>query len=136
MIEKTMNKRLFPVFQAANATITRMTTKTTPPVVTSIGKPLAATSAKADRVSGGTTRIIINKTKSSEAIAPTLLNSGTPSRRAIKVSIAVARPASTSSVPRIARHHEDKDDRINDEVSSDLLAGGVGFNNPVVLPLF
>jgi hypothetical protein len=39
MIENTMNRRLFPVFHAANATMTRTTTKITPPAVTSTGRP-------------------------------------------------------------------------------------------------
>src|SRR6266849_4671944 len=108
MIEKTRNKRLFPVFQAAKATMTRMTAKTTPPVVTSTGNP-RDTSANAERARGGTTRIVINKTKTSDAIAPIPARLGSPRRRDSKVRSAVTNPASTSSVPRIAlRHFENK----------------------------
>src|SRR5690348_16161754 len=123
MIDSTMNNKLLPVFQAAKATMTRITTKTMPPVVTSIGKEVAATSAKADRVNGGTTSTVISNTNISEAMAPAVVSSGTPSCRAIKVRIAVARPASTSRVPRIRRHQEDKKLRTADGESgiSDLL---------------
>src|SRR6266436_2548294 len=76
MIENTMNRRLFPVFQAANATMTRMTTKITPPVVTSTGRPLSEISANAARASGGTTSKTISTIKTKEAIAPVLANCG------------------------------------------------------------
>ena len=109
MIEKIRNSKLFAVFQAANATITRMTTKVTPPGVTSIGKRVREISAKAERASGGTTRMVISKTKTSEAIAPAPARLGASSRRAKRVNNAVANPNSTSNVPRIARHQEDKD---------------------------
>ena len=76
----------------------------TPPVVTSIGNPVAAISANAERVSGGTTKTMISRTMTSEAIAPAPVSSGTPSLRAIKVRIAVARPVRTSKVPSTRRH--------------------------------
>ena len=111
MIEKTRNSKLFAVFQAANATITRMTIKVTPPGVTSIGNRVRENSAKAERARGGTTRMVISKTKISEAIAPAPARLGAPSRRANRVNNAVANPDSTSSVPRIARpQRENKDE--------------------------
>ena len=110
MIDKTMNNKLFPVFHAAKPTMTTMTTKMTPPVVTSIGNPVAATSANAERVSGGTTSNMISNTRTSEAIAPAVVSSGTPRLRAIKVTIAVARPARTSNVPSMRRHQRPKDE--------------------------
>ena len=110
MIDKTMNNKLFAVFHAARPTITRMMTKIAPPVVTSIGNPVAAISANAERVSGGTTSTMISKTRTSEAIAPAVVSSGTPSLRAIKVRIAVARPLRTSNVPSMRRHQDFKDE--------------------------
>ena len=50
MIEKTRKNRLFPVFHAAKPTTTRMTKKTTPPVVTSNGKLVRAISVKVGRL--------------------------------------------------------------------------------------
>src|ERR1044072_2690120 len=95
-----MNRRLLPVFQAAKPTITRMTTKMTPPVVTSSGKPLAAISANAERLSGGTTSAVIKRMKINDATAPTVVSSGTPICLENNVSSAVASPAKTSSVPK------------------------------------
>ena len=102
------------MFHAANATMTRMTTKMTPPVVTSTGKPLSEISANAARESGGTTSRTISTMKTKEAIAPVLASCGSPMRRAKSVNSAVANPARTSNVTRIARHHEDKGFRIAD----------------------
>src|SRR5947207_15696525 len=125
MIEKIMNRRLFAVFQAASATITRIRSKMTPPVVTSIGNRVAATSAKADRASGGTTSNMISSTKTREAIAPAVVSSGIPDRPAITVSTAVANPASTNKVPRIGRHQEGKAEG-RGRKDEDSLAPGVG----------
>src|SRR5437764_11309129 len=125
MIEKIMNRRLFAVFHAASATMTRIRIKMTPPPVTSIGNRVAATSAKADRARGVTTSNMISSTKTSDAIAPAVVSSGIPDRPAITVSTAVASPASTNKVPRIGRHQEDKDEgRERKEEGS--LAAGVG----------
>src|SRR5204862_8142174 len=83
------------------------------------GNPLAATSANADRVSGGTTNSVIKSTKINEAPAPTEVSSGTPICLAIKVRMAVASPASTSKVPRMNRHQRTRDEgwRTTDEPS-------------------
>jgi len=74
-----MNNKLFAVFHAAKPTITRMTTKIAPPVVTSIGNPVAAISANAERVSGGTTKTIDGVTLFN--VAHPLLGGGTYSNR-------------------------------------------------------
>src|SRR4051794_26277777 len=98
MMENTRNKRLLPVFQAASATTTRMITKTTPPVVTSNGRPRRVTSAYAERVSGGTTRMVMSRAKTREATAPELANHGSFKLRAMIVNTAIANPVSTNNV--------------------------------------
>src|SRR5437762_1263924 len=65
---------------------------------------MRATSVRAERISGGTTKIEISATKPSDNSAPRRANSQSSVRRAHHVRAAVATPPPTSNVPTTARH--------------------------------
>src|SRR5205085_11781179 len=106
--ENTRNRRLFPVFQAAKPTTMMITRNTPPPLVGSKAKSRFATSARAERASGGTMKIVSRRAMSSERTAAAPASPVSLARRASTVTSAAASPDRTNNVPNTTRVKEDE----------------------------